>query len=202
MVWFEHWYQQEPPRPPAAEPALTGTDNLIIELLEESEKYRDALLDIPSDIISDTMSKLKVSSDEFKAGADILGEQILGSLYKASDEVLHETYEEMFPVITTLTPPPKDVADEIDKLIFKMTGDVNGAIISAGKELDGKLDTFLGASERTWSKLGIDIGKMQEDIDLIQEGFPEFIAQKTADLAANSFSFLLDRLIDTFFEEV
>ena len=132
----------------------------------------------------------------------ILGEQTLGSLYKASDEVLEETYEELFPVITTLTPPPKDVADEIDKLIFKMTGEVNGAIISAGKELDKKLDTFLGASERTWSKLGLDINEMQKDLDLIQEGFPEFVAQKTVDLAARSFSFLLDRLIDTFFEEV
>lgn len=182
--------------------ALTWTDEFIKDLLAEEEKYHDVLLDISSDVISDTMSKLKVSSEEFKAGADILGEQTYGSLYEASDEILHETYEELFPVITTLAPPPPGVGDWIDQATFNAKLADLAARYNADLVVDQAVDKFLGINEEIWRAVDIDIKKMQHDLDLIQEDFPGFIAEKTADLFARSFSFLLDRLIDTFFEEV
>lgn len=200
MYPLEYYAAWEPASP--AEPALTWTDNFIKDLLSDAEKYHDVLLDISTDVISDTMSKLAVSSEEFKAGADILGEQILGSLYKASDEVLHETYEELAPIFTQLAPPPKGTDDWMDEEAFNAKLAEMAARYNVDLDIDEKLDTFLGIQKEQWLSIGWDIDKMQQDIDLIQEGFPEFIAQKTADLAANSFSFLLDRLIDTFFEEV
>ncbi|GAI29327.1 unnamed protein product, partial [marine sediment metagenome] len=202
MVWFEHWYQQEPPRPPAAEPALTGTDNLIIELLEESEKYRDALLDIPSDIISDTMSKLAVSSEEFKAGADILGEQLYGQLYKASGEVLDATYEEMFPVITRLTPPPKGVDDEIDTSLFDTNTRMTDALLTGYQDIAEKLDEVRESNESVIDKVGRWLSDFADDLHSTLWGWiPELTNDAAIYLAALPARLLFESFKGFFFEE-
>jgi len=184
------------------EETLTWADEFIKDLLSESEKYHDVLLGISSDAISDTISKLAFSSDEFRAGADILGEQAYGFLYQASGEALDHAYEELFPVITTLAPPPRGAGDWIDEETFNARLAELEARYNVDSTVEEMTNKFLGINEEIWRAVDIDINKMQHDLDMIQTDFPGFVAEQTAGLLAGSFSFLLDRLIDTFFEEV
>ncbi len=182
--------------------ALTWADEFIKDLLTEEEKYHDVLLDISSDAISDTMSKLKVYSDEFKAGADILAEQAYGRLGRAQGEALEETYEELFPVITTLAPPPPGVDDEIDTLIF----DTERKAALVIEETNARINELMAGIEAKeagfWRTLEQNLNIIFDSLwEPIWEWYPELEADVTYQLAALPAVLLFEAFKNFFFEE-
>lgn len=201
MAWRVPGYIEAWEPPPLAEPTLTWADNFIKDLLTEEEKYHDVLLDISSDAISGTMSKLKVSSDEFKAGADILGEQALGMLYRASDEVLEETYVDIFPVITTLTPPPKGVDDFIDTSLFVTKTDMTDILENAALDIALKADKMKEDNESFWSGVQGWFGNRFADLDNLLSPLTDLVSDGIAWLFALPAQILFESFKSFFFEE-
>lgn len=185
----------------AGEVALTWADEFIKDLLTESEKYQDVLLDISSDAISDTMSKLAVTSEEFKAGADILGEQAFGSLYKASDEILDETYEELFPVITTLAPPPPGVDDEIDTSLFDTNTRTADILENAYADVGEKFEMIQKDNEGFWSGIQSWFGDRFSDLDNLFAPLTDLISDGVTWLFALPAQILFESFKSFFFEE-
>lgn len=186
----------------AGEVALSWADSFIIDLLSEEEKYQDVIKDLTESAVMGAIASVAESSEEIAYGYLEAYHTATGTLDRASTEVNEGIDTEIFPAITTLTPPPKNVNDWIDEETFETRLADLAARYNATLDIDEKLDRFLGINEELWRGVGLDINEMQHDIDTIQNDFPGFIAEQTAGLLAIPFSFLFDRFMGAFFEEV
>lgn len=181
--------------------ALTWADEFIKDLLTEEEKYHDVLLDISSDAISDTMSKLKVYSDEFRAGADILAEQAFGQLGRAQGEALDDVYEEFFEGVIPIIPPPPGVDDEIDTSIF----DIDRKTSLVFEETNARINELIGGIEDKqsgfWSDVQSWFGDRFNDLEGLFAPLTDIITEGVISLLSLALGFLFDRFRDFFFEE-
>jgi len=181
--------------------ALTFADEVIKDILADSEKYQDVIKDLSTDAIRDTMRKLEVFSDEFRAGADILGERAYGYLYQASDEALDHAYEELFPIITTLAPPLTGVTDEIDTLIFDTNIRMNDILLQTNARIDELMAGIEVSNEGFWSGIQGWFGERFSDLDNLFAPLTDLISDGVAWLFALPAELLFKFFKNFFFEE-
>ena len=182
--------------------ALTWADEFIKSLLSDAEKQQDVLRDLSTDAIRDTMRKLDTTTEAFRAGADILGERAYGYLYQASDEALDHAYEELFPVITTLTPPPPGVDDEVDTSIFDTNTRMTDALLTGYQDIAEKLDEVRESNESAYQKVERWLGDFADDLHSTLWGWiPELTNDAAIYLASLPAMLLFESFKNFFFEE-
>lgn len=178
---------------------LSWADSFVKDLLTEEEKYQDVLRTLSDDVIIDVIKQLDVTSEEFRTGADILGERALGMLYRGSDETSGGTYDIIIPPIVTLTPPPRGTDDELDQAHFDFERELDRLAAEYNAELNGAANKIREDNESFWSGTQSWLGEQFSFIDDMLAPLAELTSAGLAHLfsipAELFFSFLADILV-------
>ncbi|MBA7575778.1 hypothetical protein ES708_17614 [subsurface metagenome] len=180
---------------------LSWADSFIIDLLSDEEKYQDEIRDLTSSAVMDAIATVAESSEQMALGFLESYHTATGLLDRAANEVNEEVDDEVSKTSRDTKKANNEADKETGEETWRAERATSGVLIQVNADITEELDRFLGINKELWRGVGLDIDKMQQDIDAIQEDFPGFIAEQTAGLMIIPFTFLFDRFINTFFEE-
>lgn len=186
----------------AGQVALSWADEFIKGLLAEEEKYQEVIKDLSTEAILATTKKLDVTSEEFRTGADILGERAFGALYRADDEATAGFDDETFITITETEVIYKEVDDGLGEKFFDIDRELDRIRREVEDASNRQLDELRESNEGI---LGIIGGWLSDATDTLHNTLWGWLPELTSDTVTYLFSLpamiLFESFKNFFFEE-
>lgn len=180
---------------------LTFSEMVTVKLLEDAEKYQEDLLAIPIELIASTVRKIGSASDEYSAGLEVLQNRAVDTTSLVLAKTDEYTDERAAETSSKTRKANNEASTHTTETVYITERFTSYVLTEVNTDISEKLDKFLGINSEIWLAVGIDISKMHEDLDSIQNDFPGFIAEQTASLLFIPLSFLFDLFMNAFFEE-
>ncbi|GAI76166.1 unnamed protein product [marine sediment metagenome] len=181
---------------------LSFADQVIVTLLQDTEKYQEDLLAIPEEDIRSTINKLSTTTSEFLAGLNVL-------TYRAeakTEDALKTGREEIDKLVsdaaTRTSTTYKEVDDELWNRIFDIERGLTDVTNMTKDEVDKELDR-LNAENEAWKRdLGETLGNWADTLhEALWAPLSELTNEAAIYLAGLPAQLLFSLAKDFFFEE-